>query len=186
VLLLVALLSVGWRGPGWRVVGLRLPSRPARALLIGAAVGVGYQFVGTYLVEPLIARASSGVLPDVSAFRALVGDEGRLAILLTIGWTLGAVVEELVFHGWFMTRVAEIGRYSAAAWTVAALASSVVFGVAHLYQGLSGVIANGLTAVVIAALYFATGRNLWPCIIAHGCLDTTGFVLIYLGVYPGL
>jgi len=26
----------------------------------------------------------------------------------------------------------------------------------------------------------------WPCIIAHGCLDTTGFVLIYLGVYPGL
>src|SRR5258705_13124370 len=68
VLLLVALVSIGWRGPGWRGVGLRLPSRPTRALLIGAAVCVGYQFVGTYLVEPPIARASSGGVPDATAF----------------------------------------------------------------------------------------------------------------------
>jgi len=48
-------------------------------------------------------------------------------------------VEELAIRGWLMTRLAEIGRFSAAAW-----------------------------------------------IVAHGCLDTTGFVLIYFGVYPGL
>jgi len=64
-------------------------------LLIGAVVGVGYQFFGTYVVEPLIARATSGALPDVSAFRAAIGDTQRLAILIVIGWTLGAIVEEL-------------------------------------------------------------------------------------------
>ena len=155
-------------------------------LLIGAVVGVGYQFFGTYVVEPLIARATSGALPDVSAFRAAIGDTQRLAILIVIGWTLGAIVEELAIRGWLMTRLAEIGGFSAAAWIVAAIASSAIFGVAHLYQGVSGVVANALTGVVFATLYFATGRNLWPCIVAHGCLDTTGFVLIYFGVYPGL
>jgi len=186
VLLLFALAACRWRGPGWRAMGLRRPLRPARALLMGAVAGVGYQFVGTYLIEPVIARATSGVLPDVSAFRAAIGDEQRLAILLVISWTLGALVEELAVRGWLMTRLAEIGRFSTGAWAFAAVTSSALFGVAHLYQGLSGVIASALTGLVLSVLYFATGRNLWPCIIAHGCLDTTGFVLIYLGVYPGL
>jgi uncharacterized protein len=69
---------------------------------------------------------------------------------------------------------------------VAAVVSSALFGAVHLYQGVSGVVATGLTGLVFAGLYLATGRNLWASILAHGFMDTAGFVMIYLGVYPGM
>ena len=43
-----------------------------------------------------------------------------------------------------------------------------------------------IDGAILAALYFATGRNLWAPIIAHGIQDTVDVLLIYLGVYPGL
>ncbi|RPJ76245.1 MAG: CPBP family intramembrane metalloprotease [Acidobacteria bacterium] len=185
-LLLVAATFLWWRGPGWRGVGLARPANPRRVLAIGIATGVGYQVVGLYLVEPLIASMTTGKLPDVSAFRPLVGDEVRLAFWLAMSWTFAAFLEEMVYRGWLMSRLAEAGHFSAAAWVVAAIASSALFGIAHLYQGISGVVATGLTGLVFAGAYLASGRSLWAAILAHGILDTTGFVMIYLGVYPGL
>jgi uncharacterized protein len=185
-LLLAATLFFWWRGPGWRAVGLRRPSAPARVFTIGLLVGIAYQFMGLYIVEPMLARATSGELPDVSVFRPIVGDEIRLAFWLVLVWTLAAFMEELVFRGWLMTRVAEIGSCSRGAWIVAAVVSSALFGAVHLYQGVSGVVATGLTGLVLAGLYLATGRNLWASILAHGFMDTAGFVMIYLGVYPGI
>jgi len=35
-------------------------------LMVGLVVGVGYQLVGTFAVEPAIVRLTSGKLPDVS------------------------------------------------------------------------------------------------------------------------
>ena len=112
-LLLAATVFFWWRGPGWRAVGLRWPAHPGRILAIGLVVGVAYQWLGLYIIEPLLARATSGQLPDVSMFRPIVGDEGRLAIWLALVWTLAAFMEEMVYRGWIMTRVAEIGRFSA-------------------------------------------------------------------------
>ena len=149
-------------------------------------VGISYQFIGTYAVEPLIARLTSGRLPDVSQFRRLIGDERQLAYWVAISWTLAALLEEIAFRGWLMTRVAEIGRFDKRWWIASLLATSALFGAIHVYQGLSGVIATGLTGAVFGSLYLATGRNLWACVIAHGTLDTIGFAMIYFGVYPGL
>jgi hypothetical protein len=185
-LLLAATFFFWWRGPGWRTVGLRWPTHPVRTLGIGLAAGVFYQFLGLYVIEPVLARLSSGELPDVTMFRPIIGDEFRLAVWLVLVWTVAAFMEEMVFRGWIMTRVAEVGRFSSGAWAAAVVVSSVIFGAVHLYQGASGVIATGLTGAVFAGLYLATGRNLWAAILAHGFMDTVGFVMIYLGVYPGL
>jgi membrane protease YdiL (CAAX protease family) len=185
-LLLVAALFVWWRGPGWRALGLRRSGPWFRVVAIGIVSGVGYQFVGLYAVEPLIARMTSGGLPDVSSFRPVVGNETGLAIYLTLSWTLAAFMEEMVYRGWIIARLAELGAFSRAAWVMGVVVSSALFGAAHLYQGISGVIATGLTGFVFACVYFAAGRNLWAAILAHGFLDTTGFLMIYFGVYPGL
>lgn len=175
-----------WRGPGLGGIGLGSPASVPRTLAIGIMVGVGYQLFGTFAVEPLIARFTSGQLPDVSGFRSLVGDEMGLAYWIGISWSLAALVEEIAYRGWILTRFAEIGRFSRRAWVGGMLASSVLFGVIHAYQGVSGMIATGLSGLVFAGVYLATGRNLWASIVAHGIMDTTGFFMIYLGVYPGL
>ena len=184
-LLTVAAVFLWWRGPGWGGIGLTRPDRTARVLAIGIATGIGYQFLGLYVVEPLIA-AVSGRLPDASMFRSVIGDEWRLVFWLAMSWTLAAFMEEMVYRGWILTRLAELGRFSTTGWTAGVLGSSALFGAAHLYQGASGVVATGLTGLVFALVYLATGRNLWASILAHGFLDTAGFLLIYFGVYPGL
>jgi uncharacterized protein len=185
-MLLVAWLFLWWRGPGWRGVGLRLPPQPLRTVLIGIALGVGYQFLGLYAVEPLIARMTSGEIPDVSMFRFLIHNPEGLAFYLALSWTLAAFMEEMVFRGYLMARVAELWRVSERGWIIAALITSVLFGAIHMYQGLSGMIATGLTGFVFAGAYLATGRNLWVSILAHGFMDTAGFVMMYYGVYPGV
>lgn len=193
-LLAAAALFLWWRGPGWRAIGLRSPrgaldQAVARGswtrTLVVAGVLAAYQFPSLYVVEPLIARAT-GELPDVSLFAPLVGDEVQLLFWLAMSWTLAAFMEEMVFRGWITARVAELAGLSGTAWVVAIVASSIVFGLVHVYQGASGVIATGLSGLIFGAAYLVSGRNLWCAILAHGLTDTIGFVMIYLGVYPGL
>lgn len=74
---------------------------------------------------------------------------------------------------------------SRAVWIVALLVTSALFGAGHLYQGMSGAIATGLTGLIMGALYLGCGRNLWVPIMAHGANDTVGFLLLFLGRYPG-
>jgi CAAX protease family protein len=154
-------------------------------LLIAGALAL-YQFPGTYLVEPVIARLTTGELPDVSAFRPLIGDAQQLAFWLAISWTVAAFMEEMVYRGWLMTRIAELTRYSPSGWIIALVVSSVLFGLAHWYQDVSGVVATGVTGFLFGSAYILSGRNLWCAILAHGLLDTLGFLMIYSGVYPGV
>ena len=186
----VLLLAIGtaflWlRGPGWRAIGLRAPERWRVALAIGAALSL-YQFVSLYAIEPAVARLTTGELPDVSLFRPVVGNEGQLLFWLSISWTLAAFVEELVFRGWLTARVAELAGDSSRAWTVGVLLSSIIFGLAHVYQGASGVITTGLNGFLFGAAYLLSGRNLWCAIVAHGLTDSIAFMMIYFGVYPGI
>ena len=105
-LTLAGLVLIRWRGPGWRAVGLRKPSSVPRAIAVGVLVGAGYQLVGTYVVEPVVARLTTGALPDVSQFRSLIGNEAQLVFWLVVSWTLAAVLEELAYRGWILTRCA--------------------------------------------------------------------------------
>lgn len=185
VLLLFGWLMLWLRGAGWRDVGLRRPENWRRAILIGVAVGVAYQFFSLYVVEPLLARMT-GELPDVSQFAPLVGNALLFLLSLVVSWTLAAFVEELAYRGYLMSRVADLFGEGRAGWLLSLLLVSVLFGLAHLYQGTSGIVANIFNGLVYGALYLLMGRNLWAAIIAHGMNDTVGFALIYAGSYPGL
>ena len=85
-----------------------------------------------------------------------------------------------------MNRVADLAGPRRAGWLTSLIVVSIIFGVTHLYQGTSGIIAITITGLLLGALYLVTGRNLWVPIIAHGVNDTVGFLLIFLGKYPGL
>ncbi|PYO41790.1 MAG: hypothetical protein DMD33_12400 [Gemmatimonadetes bacterium] len=161
------------RGPGWRPI-----------LLIGLAAGVGYQFLSLYAVEPLTARLL-GRLPDVSLFAALKGNIQLFLFYLAISWTLAGFGEEFVFRGYLLTRISQLLGGGRRARLVGLAVTTTLFGLAHLYQGASGAIDTGLFGLLFGILYLASGRNLWIPIIAHGAADTTAFLLLFLGRYPG-
>jgi hypothetical protein len=184
------LLFFGWlmlwlRGVGWRNLGLRRPASWRSTLLVGIAIGIGYQYFSLYVMEPLIARLT-GNLPDVSQFAPLIGNTFFLFISLIVSWTLAAFGEELAFRGYLMNRVVDLVGSTRAGWLIGLIVVSILFGMVHMYQGMSGMIAITMTGLVLGGLYLATGRNLWVPIIVHGVNDTVGFILIFLGKYPGL
>jgi len=183
-LLVFGVVSLWLRGEGARAVGLALRSDWGRTVLVGIGAGIGYQGFSLYVAEPAIARLT-GRLPDVSLFAPLAGNVHFLLISLAVAWTLAACGEEFVYRGYLLTRLARALGGAPRAWLGALTVTSVLFGVGHAYQGLSGMITAGLGGLAFGLLYMATGRNLWVSVVAHGTMDTVGFLLLFLGKYPG-
>jgi len=184
VLVVFGVGSLWLRREGARAVGLAFRSDWGRTVLIGIVAGIGYQGFSLYVAEPAIARVT-GKLPDVSLFAPLAGNVHFLLISLAVAWTLAAFGEEFVYRGYLLTRIARVLGDAPRAWLGALTVTSIVFGAGHAYQGVSGMITAGLGGFAFGLLYLATGRNLWVPVIAHGTMDTVGFLLLFLGKYPG-
>jgi len=189
------LLGIGWlslrvRGLRWRDVGLVRPDRWFRALAIGAAAGIAMELFALFVSEPLFARLA-GRHPDLSDFRPLVGNLRLLLIVIAPVW-LGSALEELVYRGYLMNRVAGLGlqgptNATRAAWLVSLIAVSAFFGFAHgESQGITGMLQEGFAGLLLGALYLAAGRTLTIPITAHGASNTLAFILIYFNRYPGV
>ena len=183
-------LALGWaslrrRHMRWRDVGLSRPASWGRALAIGVAAGIAMELFSTFVTLPLWSRLF-GVPPDLSDFRPVVGNPRVLALALALNWTLAAFGEEMSFRGYVLNRLADAGGRTRAAWGAALVTSSVLFGLAHGSQGVTGMAQESLAGLMLGALYLACGRNLWPPIVAHGVGNTLAFVLIYFDRYPGV
>jgi CAAX protease family protein len=182
-LLLLGWVSLRVRRLKWKDVGLRSPVNWTRTLIAGLLAGVAIEIFELFVSQPLLVRIT-GKPPDLSDFQSLTGNVKLLLILLALTWTLGAFGEELVWRGYLMNRVAELGRNKRAAWIISLVLVSAVFAFAHEYQGITGVIENGIDGLILGLLYLGFGQNLWVPIIAHGVTDTVDFALIFFGKYP--
>ncbi|MFZ0587931.1 MAG: CPBP family intramembrane glutamic endopeptidase, partial [Candidatus Sulfotelmatobacter sp.] len=80
----------------------------------------------------------------------------------------------------------DFGSRTRFAWIVSLLAISVVFGLAHYHQGLTGIVEEGSDGLILGLVYLACGRNLAVPIVIHGVCDTIDIALLFLGKYPGL
>jgi len=85
-----------------------------------------------------------------------------------------------------LPRVAEFCGSDTRAWVVALVVVNLAFGLAHLYQGPSGVVQATVGGVLLGILYLATGRNLLAPILAHGIGNSVDFTVMYLEWYPGV
>jgi membrane protease YdiL (CAAX protease family) len=100
---------------------------------------------------------------------------------LLIVWTFAAFGEEIAYRGYLLTRAAEIGRQTTAAYWVGIVLISVLFGYGHYYKGPAGILDSGVAGLVLGAAYMLAGRNLWASILAHGFIDTFAVVALFFG-----
>src|SRR2546425_8670806 len=152
VLAVVGVVSLWLRGQGPRAVGLAFRSDWVRTVSVGIGAGIVYQGFSLYIAEPAIARLT-GKLPDVSLFAPLAGNIHFLLVSLTVAWTLAAFGEEFVYRGYLLTRIARVLGDPPRAWLAALVVTSILFGVGHAYQGLSGMITAGGGGVVFWGLF---------------------------------
>jgi uncharacterized protein len=185
------LLVVGWislrlRRVRWSDVGLRFDRRRwASALLIGLLAGACLEGFQLFVSTPALAWLT-GKQPDLAQYQILAGNVKLALIGIALAWVLAAFGEELVYRGYLMNRIAELGRKTRGAWLVSLLLVSALFGFGHCQQGLTGVLEEGFAGLLLGLLYFASGRNLAVPIVAHGVEDTIDVVLLYFGRFPGM
>ncbi|MFZ2095655.1 MAG: CPBP family intramembrane glutamic endopeptidase [Anaerolineales bacterium] len=179
-LFVIAWISLHLRHMRWRDIGLRRPERWLPIIGLALLIGIGYQALDTVLIAPLLQRLT-GQSIDLSLFTGLKGDLLALLVFIITSWTEAAFIEEMFFRGYLINRLMDVAGRERLGITIALLANAIIFGFAHAYQGLTGVLDTGLAGLLLGLLYLRSRRNLWLPILAHGILDTVGFLLIYLG-----
>ena len=86
------------------------------------------------------------------------------------------VFEEIAYRGYLM---AYLGHWFGPWWTLAL--SSLVFGLAHLYQGRAGVVMTMLLGAILGYIYLETGSLLLP-ILLHAAADISAMVTAWIAL----
>jgi uncharacterized protein len=155
-----------WRsGFGPSQVGLGRPRwRPDVLGGIGLAALIGLPGLALYQVARVLGMNAS-VEPA-----ELYDTWWRIPVLLLVavanGWA-----EEVIVVGFLITRLRQLRVNPVAA----VIASSLLRGVYHLYQGFGAGLGNLAMGLVFGYVWMRTGR-LWPLIIAHALIDAVAFV----------
>ncbi|MFD4901748.1 CPBP family intramembrane glutamic endopeptidase [Streptomyces sp. NPDC058411] len=161
---LVAHLLIRERA-GLRTLGLDR-TRPGTDLGRGTLVAAGIGSAG--LAFYLVARTAGFNLTVVPESLPDVWWKFPVLILSAVQ---NSLVEEVIVVGYLLRRLGQLG------WTpmAALVASSVLRGSYHLYQGIGGFIGNMVMGVVFVLLYRRWGR-VGPLVVAHALLDIGAFV----------
>jgi membrane protease YdiL (CAAX protease family) len=178
---------VGWnslrlRHMSWRDVGLRRPDKWLPTIGLAMFIGIGYQVLDTLVISPILQNIT-GETADLSQFSFIKGSLPALLIFLIFTWTEAAFIEELFFRGYLFNRLTDLAGNGRIGIIIALVVSSLVFGAAHAYQGITGVVDTFLAGMVLGLLYLFSRRNLWLPILTHGIIDTLGFLILYAGLF---
>ncbi|MGH9906801.1 MAG: CPBP family intramembrane glutamic endopeptidase [Pyrinomonadaceae bacterium] len=184
-LFLLGWASLRFRGMRWRDVGLSLFRNWKATIGFGILGGLFTEPFEWVVTQPLLVRLT-GVQPNLEDLRVLTGNLWLTLIVVVLAWVQAGFGEEMVFRGYLMNRVADLGNHQRVAWIVSLILVSTLFAFAHTYQGITGVIENGIAGLILGGMYLMCGRNLSVPIIAHSIGDTVSVILIYFDKYPGM
>lgn len=180
ILFFLGLISLRLRDSGWSAMGLRRPDSWRRIVLIALAAATLRILLGEFVIDPLTARFWPPAVAPAGT-ESIQGDLKTALMWLGIVWTFAAFGEEVAYRGYLVTRAADLGGRSPAAYWVGVMVVSVLFGYGHYYKGPSGIIDSGVAGLILGAAYMLAGRNLWASILAHGFIDTFGVIVLFLG-----
>lgn len=140
--------------------------RPGRDLLQGAGLAalIGIPSLGLYAAGRALGITTAIIPSALDAYWWTIP-------VLVLSAIRHALVEEIIVVAYLLER---FGRFG---WSMplAIMASSVLRGSYHLYQGFGPFIGNVVMGILFAWLYTKT-RRVMPLIIAHALLDIVAFV----------
>jgi uncharacterized protein len=178
VLVVLAGLSLLLRRERPSTLGFHRLAHPARELLQVAGLSLGWTTAVFLIVMP-VTEHLTGTTQDTSEFADLEGDLPRLLLFVALSWTLAALVEELAFRGYLLTRITDLAGTSPLARSAAVVAVALLFTVIHGEQGITGMVLVFVDAVFFGWLRYAY-HSLWASVVAHGLVNTVGMVAFFL------
>ncbi|SFE64907.1 CPBP family intramembrane glutamic endopeptidase [Thermophagus xiamenensis] len=176
---LMTLIVIGYKKYAnlkWRDLGLGKPQNWWQPILVFVGLYVAFQLFARY-VSPEIVKL--GDRPNVSHLMSLKGNMQGLVIALVVVWITAAFLEELIFRGFLLNAINKLlGSTKWSMWASVVI-SSVIFGLIHAYQGITGILITGSVGFIFGLAFIINGRRLWPVMLMHGIIDTISFISIY-------
>jgi uncharacterized protein len=180
ILFVLGIISLRLRNGGWALMGLRWPVSWRRTIVIAPVAAAVRILLSALVVDPVTAHFWPPAIAP-SGTDQIAGHLWVALRWLAIVWTFAAFGEEIGYRGYLITRSADVGGRSKAAYWAGVLIVSVLFGYGHYYKGPAGIVDSGMAGLILGAAFVLSGRSLWACILAHGFIDTFGVVALYFG-----
>lgn len=180
ILFVLGLASYRLRDGSFSSIGFRQPESWIRILSIAAGAAALRIALGVYVVDPLTSRVWPPIVAPAGS-ESIAGNPGTAALWLLLVWTWAAFGEEIAYRGYILGRAADALKRTPAAYVVASVVASVLFGYGHFYKGPAGIVDSGVAGLILACAYLLARRNLWAPVLAHGLIDTVGIVSLYFG-----
>lgn len=163
------------------VVGTLWRSTPTVWNVTAAAAVTIYAIIGLMpLLQSLrgprwkraYAAAVRRAFQDIPGFLPQTATERAVWVLVSLS---AGICEEVLFRGFLMQNFLQLG------WgmptVVALVGSSLIFGLAHLYQGVKAVVGSTFGGLMLGLLFLLSG-SLLACIALHSLLDLQLFYVL--------
>lgn len=180
ILFLLGLLSVRFRNGRWSAIGFKRPESWPRIVSIALAAAALRIGLGGFVIEPVAAHFWPPIHPPALA-EHITGNITVALLAFLLVWTFAAFGEEISYRGYLTIRAADTSGGSTAAYWMATILVSVLFGYGHYYKGPTGILDSGVAGFILGSAYILAGRNLWASVLAHGFIDTFGVVAAFFG-----
>lgn len=180
ILFVLGLISIRLRDGGWSAMGFKRPASWMRVVLIALAAAALRIVLGSFVIEPLAGHFWPPIVAPAGA-EHMTGNIKVALLFLLLVWTFAAFGEEVSYRGYLLTRAADLGGRTTAAYWFGVVVVSVLFGYGHFYKGPGGIIDSGIAGLILGGAYMLSGRNLWASILAHGFIDTFGVIAGFFG-----
>ena len=154
------------RGFSYQSLGFTVPN-PALAYGVGLALSTLLTIIQVSGLRrlartPVEQRGAGGLLTS----KLLPQNQVEMLVFIAVAAT-AAICEEFLYRGFLFSSLANLGFRST---VLGVLGSSLLFSMAHLYQGIGGVITTFIVGTGFALVRTWTA-TLAPCALAHFVMD---------------
>lgn len=180
IIIIVVWLYLKYDRTSFSEIGFSLSKFKAQAILYGIVTAILILTFLQLVFFPVIETIISFPETDVEMYNKLPGNTSFYIIMLAMGWIIGGLYEEIVFHGFIFFQLKKVitGKYRA---QISFIITSVIFGLYHLQLGPADALNAFLVGVGYHLLALQFRGNLWYSIICHGTYNSIVITLLYLG-----
>jgi membrane protease YdiL (CAAX protease family) len=173
-----------FRKLNWASVGFVKPLNSGK-LIITVIVSSVLILILSYFLRQLVTLITNES-PNLDAFNAVRGNPKALFLGLLVAWIFGAFCEELLFRGFLLNSFYKLlpEKYlnNILKWTISLFITSILVGIGHSYQGITGMILTAIIGFFFGLVYLLSQRNLWASILTHGLYDSVAFIMLFYGI----
>ena len=163
-------------------IGFSLKSLSFKSFIIGCLAAIIIFSFLQFIFFPIIETFIQFPDVDIELYNRIRESKEFYIFALVMGWIIGGLYEEIVFHGFIFSQLEKImkGKYKV---LISFLITGIIFGLYHFQLGAAGMINAFLAGLGYHALFLIFKRNLWYSIFCHAFFDTIAITLIYIGYF---